>query len=142
MRQYFLIAAIIYVLLAAFQTRLRRIKPAYSNIVRRVEALWCLCLGTIAVVGSVLWIVRPGTLPSDPSIPIWGRVGLMILFALVAILGARGLRAPTYRPDLGDTMRVKNTDSWKGELSRRADRSWWTGEPRSHPNQASARYDV
>ena len=141
MRQYFLIAAIIYVLLAASQTRLRRISPAHSNIVRRVEALWCLCLGAIAAVASVLWIVRPGTLPSDPSIPIWGRVGLMILFVLVAVLGVTGLRAPTYRPDLGDA-KVKNTDSWKGELARRAGRSWWTGEPRSQPNQASARHDV
>ena len=76
-------------------------------------------------------MVRPGTLPSNPSTPMWERAAITILFVLVIALGVRGLRLPTYRPDLGDTASVIRTDSSSEELVRRKDRNWWTGEPHS-----------
>jgi len=138
----FLIAAIACLLFSAFQTRLRATHPPYFNIVRRVGALWCVCLGTIAVIAGVLWMVRPGMLPSNLSTPMWERAAITILFVIVIALGVKGLRLPTYRPDLGDTASVIRTDSSREESARRKDRKWWTGEPRSRGNHVSLRDDV
>lgn len=138
----FLIAAIASLLFSAFQTRLRTTHPRQFNVVRRVGALSCACLGIYAVIASVLWMVRPGTLPSDPSIPTCERAAITVLFVVVIALGVRGLRLPTYRPDLGDTARVMRTDSASEELVRRKDRNWWTGAPRSRSKHVSLRDDV
>ena len=79
---------------------------------------------------SVAWIVSPGLFPDEPPAPAWGKVIYAVLFGAVAAFGVHWLRAPTYRPDLGDTMRLMSTEPWADELARRQGRSWWTGDPR------------
>ena|SRR2546423_10258661 len=138
----FLIAAIASLLFSAFQTRLRTTHPPYFNIVRRVSAIWCVCLGISALIAGVLWMVRPGTLPSDPSAPMWERAAITGLFVFVIAIGIRGLRLPTYRIDLGDTASAIRADSSREEITRRKDRDWWTGEPRVQVDHVSLRDDV
>jgi hypothetical protein len=140
--QLFLIAAIASLLFSVVQTRLRTTHPLSFNVVRRVSAIWCVCLGLIALIAGVLWMVRPGTLPSDPSIPMWGRAAITALFVFVLAVGVRGLRLPTYRIDLGDTASVMHADSAREEIVRRQDRNWWTGEPRSREDHVSFRDDA
>jgi hypothetical protein len=126
----FLIAVVALVLISALETSLRARHPAYFNIWRRLVALWCVCLGTIAVIGGILWMVRPGTLPSDLSTPMWERAAITILFVLVVALGVRGLRLPTYRPDLGDAASIMRAEPSSAEAMSRRTRNWWTGDPR------------
>jgi hypothetical protein len=47
---------------------------------------------------------------------------------LVAILGAAIIRAPTYRPDLGDVALRFDPFRAKTRQSSSSKRSWWTGD--------------
>ena len=102
----------------------------YMNVLRRVAGLWFVSLGSLAVLATIVWIVWPGLAPDEPSAPTWGKIAEGVLFALVVVLGIHWMRVPTYRPDLGDTMRFMGTEPWTEELARRQGRSWWTGDPR------------
>jgi hypothetical protein len=48
---------------------------------------------------------------------------------LVAAIGWAILRAPTYRPDLGDALWQFDPFGAKARRSLPSKRSWWTGEP-------------
>ena len=111
--------------------------PRFLNVLRRVAALWFISLGTLAGLASFGWIVWPGLFPDEAPIPIWGKFASGFLCALVVAFGVHWVRVPTYRHDLGDTMRLMDTKPWPEELARRQGRSWWTGDPR--PENAQRR---
>jgi hypothetical protein len=110
----------------------------FMNVFRRVAALWFVSLGSLAVIVSLAWIVWPGLFPDEPPAPVWGQLTYALLFGLVVAFGVHWMRAPTYRPDLGDTMRLMGTEPWPEELARRHGRSWWTGDPRPENAQRLA----
>jgi hypothetical protein len=119
-----------------FYARHRMGHARFMNVFRRVAALWFVSLGSLAVIASFVWIAWPGFSPDEAPAPIWGKVTYGVLFALVVAFGVHWMRVPTYRPDLGDTMRLMGTEPWPEELARRQGRSWWTGDPR--PENAAA----
>jgi hypothetical protein len=127
----FLTAALATAFYSAFQRRLRNAHPRQFNVLRRASDLLCVCIGMYVVIAGILWMVRPGTLPGDPSIPMWERAAITALCVLIPAIGVRGLRLPTYRPDLGDTAEVIRADPSSEESKNRWERNWWTGEPRS-----------
>ena len=92
------------------------------NVLVRALGLTALVAGAVFTVLGAVRIMQLGTAAE-------GTPGVVILLVglLVAALGAAVLRAPTYRPDLGDA-------SWRfdpfGSKSRSpSKRSWWTGDP-------------
>jgi hypothetical protein len=56
------------------------------------------------------------------------RLAILAVGLLVAALGWAILRAPTYRPDLGDASCKFEPFGTKARRSSPARRSWWTGE--------------
>jgi hypothetical protein len=89
-------------------------------------------LGLAAVLGGAVFIVW-GTLRmwEREYFTIEGAVSLVILPVglLVAGIGWAILRAPTYRPDLGDALSGFDPFGAKARRSAPDKRSWWTGEP-------------
>lgn len=110
----------------------------FLNVLRRVAALGFVSLGSLAVIVSLAWIVLPGLFPDVPRAPVWGQLIYALLFGFLVALGIHWMRVPTYRPDLGDTMRLVGTEPWPEELARRHGRSWWTGDPRPENAQRLA----
>jgi len=114
----------------------------FINAFRRFVAIGFASLGTLAVIISLVWIGWPEVFSDEPPAPLWGKVAYVFLFGLGAAFGVYLMRAPTYRPDLGDTMRLMSNEPWSQELERRRGRSWWTGDPRPpingnlHPGSA------
>src|SRR3954468_8751857 len=106
----------------------------FLNALRRFAAFWFVCLGTLAVVTTIASIIWPGFF-DGPRTSTGGSIGLIIVFALVMIVGLRMLHMPTYRPDLGDTMRLMSNEPWPEELARRQGRSPWTGDPSTSTRQ-------
>jgi hypothetical protein len=100
----------------------------FMNAFRRFAAFWFVCLGTFAIVGTIASILWPRFF-DQPRTSIGSLIALVIVFGLVVAVGARMLRMPTYRPDLGDTMRLMSNEPWPEELARRQGRSLWTGDP-------------
>jgi hypothetical protein len=98
------------------------------NVLRRFAALWFVSLGSIAVVATVAGAIVPDLFP-DERITLSYILTTIVASGLFIALGIRWLRAPTYRPDLGDTMRIMSTEPWLEELARRQGRNWWTGDP-------------
>jgi hypothetical protein len=101
----------------------------FMNAFRRFAAYWFVCLGTIAVVGTIAVIVRPSSVEGSEA-STGAQLSIIVVFGLVVVVGLLMLRMPTYRPDLGDTMRFMSTEPWPEELARRQGRSPWTGDPR------------
>jgi hypothetical protein len=101
----------------------------FMNAFRRFAAYWFVCLGTIAVVGTIAVIVWPSAVEESEA-SIGTLLSIIIVFGLVVVVGLLMLRMPAYRPDLGDTMRFMSTEPWPEELARRRGRSPWTGDPR------------
>jgi hypothetical protein len=100
------------------------------NIVMRLAGLFTTLSGGVFLTWSVLLIVRApivvrvqGTL-ADPNL------AAPLLFAAVwfSILGVGILRAPTYRPDLGDADRLVDPVGVKLRRVFPPSRSWWTGD--------------
>jgi hypothetical protein len=120
----------------AASVALRRRMGAFRfiNAFRRFVAIGFASLGTLAVIISLVWIGWPEVFSDEPAAPLWGKVAYAFLFGLAATLGVYLMLAPTYRPDLGDTMRLMSNEPWSQELERRRGRSWWTGDPRSPIN--------
>ena len=115
---------------AFFYTRFRMGHARFLNLFRRVAAIWFASLGTLAVIVELAWIAWPRLFAYEPPAPAAAKVAYSILFAAVAGFGVYLMRTPSYRPDLGDTMRLMGTEPWSEELTRRQNRSWWTGDPR------------
>jgi hypothetical protein len=101
----------------------------FMNAFRRFAAYWFVCLGTLAVVGTIAAIVWPSSVEESQA-SIGTQLSIIIVFGLVVVVGLLMLRMPSYRPDLGDTMRFMSTEPWSEELARRQGRSPWTGDPR------------
>ena len=101
----------------------------FLNVLKRVVALGFVSLGSLAVILSLASIVWPGLFPDEPPAPRWGQLIYALVFGLGAAFGVHLMHGPTYRPDLGDTMRLMSTEPWPEELARRKGRSWWTGDP-------------
>ena len=100
----------------------------FMNALRRVVGLWFVSLGSLAVIVTVAASIWPDAF--GEAVP-FNRVLVSVLaFGFAVVLGIWFLRAPTYRPDLGDTMRLMSTEPWPEELERRKGRTWWTGDPR------------
>src|ERR1700730_6280955 len=99
----------------------------FMNAFRRFAAYWFVCLGTLAVVGTIAAIVWPSSVEESPA-SIGTQISIMIVFGLVAVVGLLMLRMPTYRPDLGDRMRFLSPIPWTDELARRQGRNPWTGD--------------
>jgi hypothetical protein len=108
----------------------------FMNALRRFGALWCVSLGSIAVLGTVASAIWPDVFEeAQTSISAFTTVSI---FALVLAFGVWLIRTPSYRPDLGDTMRFMSTEPWADELARRQNRTWWTGDPRPTKGKLSA----
>ena len=95
------------------------------NVLVRALGLVALVSGAVFTVMGVLRILQLGLLRSEGSPPLI----ILLVGLIVAWLGVSILRAPTYRPDLGDA-------SWRFEpfgakRSGSAGRSWWTGDRQS-----------
>jgi hypothetical protein len=110
--------------------RFRMGHARFLNFFRRVAAIWFVSLGTLAAIVELTWAEWPRLFPDEPSAPASVKVVYSIVFGAVAVFGVYLMRTPTYRPDLGDTMRLMSTRPWSEELARRQGRSWWTGDPR------------
>lgn len=106
----------------------------FGNAFRRVVAIGFVSLGTLVAVVSLVSIGWPEVFSDEPPVPLLGQFVFRVLFVLVGGLGVYLLRTPTYRPDLGDTMRLMSNAPWSEELERRRGRSWWTGNPRQPIN--------
>jgi hypothetical protein len=117
------------IILGLFYASSRMGHARFMNVFRRVVAIWFVSLGSLAVITSIVWIGWPGLFPDEPPAPVWGKVVYAALFGAVAAFGVLLMCAPTYRPDLGDTMRLMGTEPWREELARRQGRRWWTGDP-------------
>jgi hypothetical protein len=104
----------------------------FMNAFRPFAAYWFVCLGTLAVVGTIAVIAWPSSVEESEA-PIGTQLLIIIVFGLVVVVGLLMLRMPTYRPDLGDAMRFMSTKPWSEELARRRGRSPWTGDPRPRP---------
>jgi hypothetical protein len=102
----------------------------FYNAFRRVVAIGFVSLGTLGFIVSLVWTIWPQVFRDEPLAPLFGKFVSQVLFVLAAGLGMYLVRAPTYRPDLGDTMRLMSNEPWSEELERRRGRSWWTGDPR------------
>ena len=102
----------------------------FGNAFRRVVAIGFVSLGTLGFIVSLVWTGWPEVFRDEPPAPLFGKFVSQVLFVLAAGLGVYLVRAPTYRPDLGDTMRLMSNEPWSEELVRRRGRSWWTGDPR------------
>ncbi|HZE09139.1 MAG TPA: hypothetical protein VE110_10345 [Gemmatimonadaceae bacterium] len=108
----------------------RKRAAASYNVFRRIGAIYSVGLGTILLALTAVSTVQPGIFHTNPSLGIGQRLAVAAIFAFVLAIGVDGLRSPTYRPDLGDTMRGrKSKEAWYQELARRNSRNWWTGEP-------------
>jgi hypothetical protein len=101
----------------------------FMNALRRFGALWCVSLGSIAVLGTIASAIWPDSFGESPP-SISAALAIVSIFALVLAFGAWLIRTPSYRPDLGDTMRLMSTEPWADELARRQNRTWWTGDPK------------
>jgi hypothetical protein len=100
----------------------------FRNAFKRFAAYWFICLGTLGAVGSIASIIWPDFF-DDSRTSTAGLIAIIIVFSLAVVVGARMLRMPTFRPDLGDTMRLMSNEPWPEELARRQGRSPWTGDP-------------
>jgi hypothetical protein len=100
----------------------------FMNALHRFLALWCVSLGSIAVLATVASAIWPDI--SDERPTSIGVLTTVSLFGLVLAFGVWLIRRPSYRPDLGDTMRFMSTEPWADELARRQNRTWWTGDPK------------
>src|SRR3954467_7918035 len=65
----------------------------FLNALRRFAAFWFVCLGTLAVGGTVASIIWPGFF-EQPRTSTGGSIGLVIVFGLVVAVGLRMLRMP------------------------------------------------
>jgi hypothetical protein len=101
----------------------------FMNAARRFAALWFISLGSLAFVGTVASTIWPDAFAPAPR-STSGDVGLIVISGLVVAFGIWLIRTPSYRPDLGDTMRLMSTEPWAEELARRGNRAWWTGDPK------------
>jgi hypothetical protein len=109
---------------------------------RRVVAIGFVSLGTLGFIVSLVWTGWPEVFRDEPPAPLFGKFVSQVLFVLAAGLGVYLVRAPTYRPDLGDTMRLMSNEPWSEELVRRRGRSWWTGDPRPPVSHDSHRINA
>jgi predicted membrane channel-forming protein YqfA (hemolysin III family) len=109
----------------------------FGNAFRRVVAIGFISLGTLGVIVCLVWTGWPEVFRDEPPAPLFGKFVSQVLFVLAAGFGVYLVRAPTYRPDLGDTMRLMSNEPWSEELVRRKGRSWWTGDPRPPINDNS-----
>ena len=101
----------------------------FMNAFRRVGALWCIILGNLAVLGTVAGAIWPDIVGEEPM-STSAELATITIFGLVVAFGVWLIRRPSYRPDLGDTMRFMSTEPWADELARRQNRTWWTGDPK------------
>jgi hypothetical protein len=95
------------------------------NVLVRTLGLVALTAGA----GFILW--GAGRMLQLEFIRMEQATALIILPVglLVAALGAAILRAPTYRPDLGDMIWQFDPSGSKSRRAASSRRSWWTGEP-------------
>jgi hypothetical protein len=108
----------------------------FTNLLRRVAGLWFVSLGTLAILVEIVGTIWPAAF--DEKTPTSGVIVLVGVFAVAIAIGVWLLRAPSYRPDLGDTMRLLSTEPWPEELQRRKNRTWWTGDPKITGNESLA----
>jgi hypothetical protein len=101
----------------------------FMNAFRRFAALWFIVLGSLAVFGTVAFAIWPDSFEETPM-SAGAELAMATIFGLVVALGVWLIRRPSYRPDLGDTMRFMSTEPWADELVRRQNRTWWTGDPK------------
>jgi hypothetical protein len=94
------------------------------NVLVRVLGLTALVSGTVFTVLGISRIVQSG------AIRIEGEPGLILLLVglLSLAIGAAILRAPPFRPDLGDVSWRFDPFGSKEKRLARPKRSWWTGD--------------
>jgi hypothetical protein len=96
------------------------------NLLVRVLGLVALVSGAVFTVLGVLRILQLGLLRTEGSPPLV----ILLVGLLVAVLGLAILRAPIYRPDLGDASWRFDPFGTKSRLTAPPGRSWWTGDRR------------
>jgi hypothetical protein len=100
------------------------------NIVMRLAGLFTILAGAVFLSWSILLIVRAPILAWAHGVLADPDLAAPLLFAAVwfSIVGVGILRAPAYRPDLGDADRLVDPLGFKLRRVFPPSRSWWTGD--------------
>jgi hypothetical protein len=94
------------------------------NVLVRVLGLLALLSGATFVVWGGVRLLQLGSLHTETA-PAWV---LLAVGLLAATLGVALLRAPSYRPDLGDASWHFDPFGKKAQQMPPSRRSWWTGD--------------
>jgi hypothetical protein len=94
------------------------------NVLVRALGLVAVVSGAVFTLLGAMRIRQLGLLETEGSPPLV----LLIIGLVVAGLGVAILRAPTYRPDLGDASWRFDPTGVKTQKLAAAKRSWWTGD--------------
>jgi hypothetical protein len=94
------------------------------NVLVRTLGLVAVVSGAVFTVLGAMRISQLGLLETEGSPPLV----LLVIGLVVAGLGVAILRAPTYRPDLGDASWRFDPFGSKSQRSAALKRSWWTGD--------------
>jgi hypothetical protein len=94
------------------------------NILVRVLGLVSFFAGTVYIVWGTLRMLQMDFIQPEAA----SSLAILPVGLLVAILGASIIRAPTYRPDLGDVALRFDPFGTKTLQSSPSKRSWWTGD--------------
>ena len=100
------------------------------NVLRRFVGLWFAVLGTAMALEGVWWALRPESFPAEPATSLAERLAVAAAGAVAAAIGVAVLRAPSFRPDLGDVLWIAAPQEWRAQRAHRRERAWWTGDPR------------
>ena len=94
------------------------------NVLVRVLGLAAMAGGAVFTLLGITRLLQPGALRVE------GEPALVLLLVglLVLAIGAAILRAPPFRPDLGDVSWRFDPFGSKERRAARPKRSWWTGD--------------
>ncbi len=109
------------------------------NVTRRILGLWAVLCGAGFAAWAV-WLLTHPHWPLDANAVPRTATGAGLVLLLPAAVGIGGgiwlLRSRTYRPDLGDVPFF--VDPFVAKAQGRANRHWWTGDPKGAATQADA----
>jgi hypothetical protein len=94
------------------------------NILVRALGLVALLCGIVYIVWGTVRMLQMDFIQREAA----SSLAILPVGLLVAALGAAIIRAPTYRPDLGDVSLRFDPLGAKTRQSSPSKRSWWTGD--------------
>jgi hypothetical protein len=95
------------------------------NVLVRALGLVAFLSGIVFTVWGAVRMLRMDFIRMEDA----PTLAILPIGLLVGVVGAAILRAPTYRPDLGDVPWGFDPFGAKSRQSSPAKRSWWTGDP-------------